>query len=514
MISVKRNKLLYAGATICVLGAAVLFTVLDGGEDTVRYHQHLEQPSETELGEKPESEGLVTHLPIIEIDTSKDGEYQKIPGKAVLDEQQNAVIGEETGENGETEITARLRTIETEGEWHDSEDEADYESDILIHIRGNSSRAFDKLNYRIKLTESGNPLQKRAFPLLGMEESADWVLHGPFLDKTLIRNYMWMNISAEIMGYAPNVRFCELILDGEYMGVYVLMETIEVSEARVNLTQYEEGDPVMSYMVHIEPKAELARSVETFSFYAKKLEPGRQIEITYPGVQYQTETVKEYIQADFSEIEKAIYSDEAGSDPEFYLEYLDEQSFVDYYILQEFVGNNDMFQASTYLYKDVRGKLHIGPVWDYNNVLDNYTTVMPAEGFLLSQNGFYSQLMKSRRFVDRVISRYRDLRKGVLSEEYLCTYIQETESWLGTAVDRNFTVWGYTWDWEQIPMYERRRPDAGSGETFADVNPASYKEATEDMISYMVRRGIWLDEHIESLRQYCQTSKNAGTALY
>lgn len=513
MNSVRRNRLLYAGVTIGVLGVAVLFTVLDGGTDSVRYHQHLEQPDETELGEKPESDGLVTHLPIIEIDTAKDGEYHTIPGKAVMDEQQNAVIGEETGENGETEIAARIRTIEAEGEWHDSEGTADYESDILIHIRGNSSRAFDKSNYRIKLTKE-DPAQKNPLPLLGMGASSDWALHGPFLDKTLIRNYMWMNLSAEIMGYAPNVRFCELILDGKYMGVYVLMETIAVSETRVNLTPYQEGDPVMSYMLHIEPKAELDRSVETFSFYSKKLEPGRQIEIAYPGLRALNEDVKMYIQADFSEIEKAVYSDEAGSDPDFYVKYLDEQSFVDYYILQEFVGNNDIFQASTYFYKDVREKLHIGPVWDYNNVLDNYTTVMPAESFIVSQNGFYSQLMKSERFVERVISRYRELRRGILSEEYLRTYIQAAEKWLGTAVDRNYEVWGYTWDWRQIPMYERRRADAGSGETFADVNPASYQEATENMISYMVRRGNWLDEHIESLRQYCQTSKNAGTVLY
>lgn len=514
MIAVQKSRLIFAGLTLCVLVAAVLFTVLDGGEDTVRYHQHLQQPGESELGEKPVSDGLVTHLPILEIDTARDGEPRKIPGKAILDEQQNAVIGEETGENGETEITARLRSIEAEGEWHDSEGEADYESDILIHIRGNSSRAFDKSSYRIKLTEDGNPLQKQSLPLLGMAPSADWVLHGPFLDKTLIRNYMWMNISAEIMGYAPNVRFCELILDGEYMGVYVLMETIEVSQSRVNLTPYEAGDPIMSYMVHIEPKTEPDRSLETFSFYAKKLEPKRQLEIAYPGAKDLTEEVRQYIQADFSEIEQALYSDEAGSNPDFYLEYIDESSFVDYYILQEFVGNNDMFQASTYFYKDVRGKLHIGPVWDYNNVLDNYTAVMPAEGLLLSQNGFYSQLMKSPRFVNRVISRYRQLRRGLLSEEYLRTYIQQTEDWLGSAVERNFTVWGYTWDWKRIPMYERRRPEIGSGETFADVNPSSYGEATEAMVNYMVRRGRWLDAHIESLKQYCQTSKNAAAVLY
>lgn len=514
MRQLRAGKILYLGVTICVAAAAVFFSLTDKGEDTVRYHQHRMQPSEGELGEKPQSEGLVTHLPIVEIDTTKDGRCQTIPGKAILDETMNTVVGVASGDNGETEIEARIKIIEEEGTWHTQEDEADVESSILIHIRGNSSRAFDKSNYRIKLIQEDNPLEKREIPLLGMEKSGDWVLHGPFLDKTLIRNYMWMNLSAEIMGYAPNVRFCELIIDGEYLGVYVMMETIEVSEERVDLTAYEEGDLVMSYMVHIEPRAELQKSIETFSFYAKKLEPGRQIEIIYPGAKSQTDSVKEYIQTDFSEIEKALYSNEAGTDPEFYLEYLDEDSFVDYYIIQEFVGNNDMFQASTYFYKDVRGKLHIGPVWDYNNVLDNYTNVMPADEFLLSQNGFYSQLMKSERFVNRVIARYKELRKGILSEENLRSYIYETEAWLGSAVERNYTVWGYTWNWENIPMYERRRPDEGSGETYADVNPSSYAEATEAMINYIVRRGNWMDEHIESLRQYCEMSKNAGTVLY
>ena len=63
-------------------------------------------------------------------------------------------------------------------------------------------------------------------------------------------------------------------------------------------------------------------------------------------------------------------------------------------------------------------------------------------------------------------------------------------------------------------MYERRRPDVGSEDTFADLNPSSYQEATENMISYIVRRGDWINEHIDSLRQYCQTSRNAGTVLY
>ena len=113
-----------------------------------------------------------------------------------MDEDMNEVIGAVTGDDGETDIEARIRTVEKEGRWHSLTDESDMESSMLIHVRGNSSRAFDKVNYRIKLTDEDDPLKSNDMPLLGMEKSSDWALHGPFLDKTLIRNYMWMNISS------------------------------------------------------------------------------------------------------------------------------------------------------------------------------------------------------------------------------------------------------------------------------------------------------------------------------
>ena len=106
-------------------------------------------------------------------------------------------------------------------------------------------------------------------------------------------------------------------------------------------------------------------------------------------------------------------------------EYLDLNSFVDYYILQEFLAVNDSFSASTYFYKDVRGKLHIGPVWDYNNVLDNFFTDLPESGFLLAQKGWFGQLMESERFVERVIDRYQELRAGILSDEAISGYAED-----------------------------------------------------------------------------------------
>ena len=188
-------------------------------------------------------------------------------------------------------------------------------------------------------------------------------------------------------------------------------------------------------------------------------------------------------------------------------------AFVNYYILMEFFGINDTFGASTYFYRDVRGKLSIGPVWDYNNAFDNFLRPIDSREFLLSQRGWFAELMQDEDFVERVISRYRQLRRSILSEERLLSYEKEIEEWLGSAVDRNFEVWGYTFDPEQLSTRERQRPDPITGETLREANPSSYEEAVEWMMEYIVDRGEWMDEHIDSLRQYCHPSRFANQML-
>lgn len=508
-MAVTKNKLIFMATAVAVLILACFFQKVKDEAGKARYDQAREELSEEELGEKPESDTLVSHLPIISIDTRG----QNIPGDAVLDTQ-GRVIGVIPGAQGQDRIVAEMEVRDKKNSWHNLEEKADYKGNITIHIRGNSSRTFDKKSYRIELLEQGNNEKKTKKSIAGMHKGSSYILNGPFLDKTLIRNYMWMNIAGQMLNYTPQVRFCELVLNGEYQGLYVLMEPVEVSEERMALTEYTVGDPVLSYVIHLEPKSEQKLSIEEFSFYTRRLEAKGRYEITYPKESCLTESVKDYIVADFSEIEQAVYSHEAGSEDDFYLEYLDEDSFVDYYILNEFVGNSDAFLASTYFYKDARGKLHIGPVWDFNNCLDNFFYELPAEEFIVSDRGWYSQLMKSERFVNKVIHRYRTLRQGILSDEYLINYIDETQQWLGSAIDRNFQVWGYSFDYTRLTDNVRRSPDADGEKTLADVNPSSYQEANEMMKRYLLKRSKWLDENMESLLQYCQDSRNANTTLY
>ena len=80
-----------------------------------------------------------------------------------------------------------------------------------------------------------------------MDAHHEWALHGPFLDKTLVRNYMWYNISGEIMEYSPNVRFFELVLNGEYRGLYLATEMITAGKegARLNLQVNKKDNTVL-----------------------------------------------------------------------------------------------------------------------------------------------------------------------------------------------------------------------------------------------------------------------------
>ena len=104
-------------------------------------------------------------------------------------------------------------------------------------------------------------------------------------------------------------------------------------------------------------------------------------------------------------------------------------------------------------------------------------------------------LTKDEDFTDRLIERYRQLRKTCLSEEYLLNYIDEVIDYLGPAIDRNYEKWGYAY---------------GEGSTLlqpAERNLHSYEEAIVQLKDFILARGRWMDENIEALKQYSADSK-------
>ena len=69
-----------------------------------------------------------------------------------------------------------------------------------------------------------------------MPEENDWVLYAPWQDKTMIRNVLAYQLSNDMGRYASRTRYVELYLNGDYQGIYVLMEKIKRDNDRVNIS--------------------------------------------------------------------------------------------------------------------------------------------------------------------------------------------------------------------------------------------------------------------------------------
>lgn len=455
-------------------------------EQSDRYHQHLEAADKAPCSHGDEL--FCTHLPLLNIDTGG----KEIPGAASIDENGNEVIA--TGSDGETFVFADIQIFDNATQNNHLTDTATDAGTARIRVRGNSSRHFDKLGYSLTfVTEEG---KNESHAVMGMDAHHEWVLHGPFLDKTLLRNYMWYNIAGDFMDYAPNVRFCEAFLNGEYVGVYVMVESItagQTADSRLALSMDRKGHSFTGYCLRLDRGSTDFKTINTFANYTMRNR--MDVDIVYPGTSNLTPELRREIELDFSYFERILFSFDYNDDKYGYESMIDVQSFVDYFILNEFTSNYDAGWLSTYVYKDVDGLFHLC-VWDFNSACDNYNNAMDPHSFLLMSQPWYLMLTKSEDFVEAIIERYRDLRETYLSDAYINQYIDETVDYLGDAIARNYEKWGYTFGEEEDILKPTER------------NPRSYEEAIENMKSYIKTRSVWMDANIESLMQYASESKN------
>lgn len=437
--------------------------------------QHISSKSKNQCDDKKKGE-FCTHLPIVTIDTNN----QTIPGEA---------------RDGST-ITTKIKIIDNKKGGNHLSDKADLKTKANIRYRGNSSMNFDKKGYLLKFIHNSG--EENPEKVLGMDKHSEWALHGPYLDKTLLRNYLWYHISGKIMDSAPDSRFCELFVDGEYRGVYVMVESPSRGDkGRMQFKKTKKDADDTGYIVRLDKGTDHPlQNLETFSKYTMNtgLDPGLRLDIIYPGKNRLNETLHEYIKRDLNKFEKALYSYDYDSSRYGYSQYIDVDSFVDYYIINEFTQNYDAGNMSTYLYKGNKDKLKMY-VWDFNSANDYYINPIDIEDFEFQWNTWYFMLMKDEKFTERIISRYHYLRRHVLNEEYLLSYIDDIVDYLGDAIDRNYEVWGYTFS------------DSNNLLQPAERNVKSYQEAIEQLKTHIRKRGEFLDQHIDTIKQFSQESK-------
>lgn len=482
---------------VLMLAVAGFATMLHQDTAVRRVHQHL-TARQPDAGCDCDGSELCTHLPLIVIDTNG----VEIPGEPLSSDgtplNQQDMEYEYTAvtlaADGSSTIVCQIRVIDNQDRNNHPGDQAAIESTARIRIRGNTSRLHDKKGYLV-LTTKDDGVSNRDVEMMGMDSHHEWALHGPYLDKSMIRNYMWYNIGGEIMDYAPNARFCEVILNGEYQGLYVMVETITNGDGdRLQMSQPEDQDQVnISYAIRLDRgSSNPVKNINSFSMYS--LRTLNQIDIVYPGLDNLTPERIAYITEDFSAFEKSLYSYDYNTEPYAWWNDADMESFAEYYIINEFTCNYDVGGRSTYMYKDVRGKYKM-VIWDMNSCCDNFhDSYMHPQGFHLKSITWFVMFMRDENFVNLVIDRYRDLRTTYLSDEYLNSYIDDVVEYLGPAIERNFSVWGYTFE-----DYRPLDPDTR--------NPDTYQDAIAQLKEFCLERGTWMDQNIETLLQFCHESK-------
>jgi len=318
----------------------------------------------------------------------------------------------------------------------------DYDGHVGIEIRGTSSQTFDKKNYGFETRDaSGN---NNNVSILGMPSENDWILHGPYSDKSLIRNALTFQIGRDVMNYASRTRFCELVINGEYRGIYLMMEKIKRDNNRVDIANLKPndiaGDELTGgYVIQMDRDDPTTSGDGWFStrgsfpFYAYH----------HPNDNQLVPTQKTYIKDWITNFEMAMAR--PGYDTTFE-NYIDVESFVDYFLINELAKHIDAFKLSFYMYKQKDsdgGKLHMGPIWDFNLGYGNFDF-----GCSPDPNGWIYPCTSTAFWVDKIVGipsvqdrmycRWVELRQQTLSTAYLISSIDSMVAKLGPAVNRNF----------------------------------------------------------------------------
>lgn len=368
----------------------------------------------------------------------------------------------------------------------------DFEGKIGIEVRGKTSQMFPKQQYGFEIQDdSGND---KDVSLLGLPAESDWVLNGPYSDKTLMRNYLAYEFSNRIGRYASRTKFVEVFLNDSgdtriggkhYVGVYLLMEKIKRGRKRVNIkslkpTQNRPSEITGGYILKID-------KIDWYDTYFSTRH-GTQLIHVYPKGREMSPAQKVWIREYMNAFESALAGKDFADPKRGYARYIDIDSFIDHFIINELFKNTDGFRNSTYMYKDRNGKLKMGPVWDFNLSMGN--TVLyrgwETDSWLIGTNPvpfWWGRLLMDENFKRRLVKRWRTLRKKELATSELLDEIDRTAGYLYDAQKRNFQKW-------RVLGYR----------VFGNPGPylPTYEQEVQQLKTWLQARVKWMDGRIDA----------------
>ena len=357
-----------------------------------------------------------------------------------------------------------------------------------VRLRGMVSRLFPKLSYRLKLQDEKGANHERS--LLGMPADADWVLQGPWLDKSLIRNAFSYDLARAMGSAAMRTRVCEVFIgtagrpltEADYVGVYHLTEDIERGTQRVNLAALGPGD-------NTEPAITggylLAWDVGDGNYLSR----WNSIQVKYPKEPSGAQMA--WIDRALTQFDQALKGPDSRDPVKGYSAHIEVDDWVNYILFEELVFNLDGYVRSFYLQKDRGRKIRPGPVWDHDLGLGHQFPQGTSftQWWFVGRNaphGWVTRLVDDPAFHAKMAQRWRDLRKGALRDAQIEARVDAFAApLLAGAADRNFARWKVLN--VKHPFTQR---------AYITIATATYPEQIVALKKFLRERAAWMDEQL------------------
>ncbi len=330
-----------------------------------------------------------------------------------------------------------------------------------ISVRGSSTEGMAKASYRVEFRDEWD--NDRPLSPLGMPADGDWVMYAPNgFEPVLIHNPFMHQLSRDIGRYSPNARFVEVYFVGSgtglidsttYAGIYVLMDRIEVGKDRVDAGSLEPENltlPSLSggYLMKIDRLDPGDSGIAVANQTVALVDPREdQLRLTARAPQLN------YIRNYLTSFGNALYDNARFTNPVTgFRAFIDTESWVDHHLLNVLSFNVDALRLSAYFYKKREGKLHFGPLWDFDRALGSTDGRDANPRVWRSQSGdrgtdffnypWWDRVFRDPEFFQDYIDRYQGLRTSHLSTTNLWRLIDDLARQVRSAQPREQNRWG------------------------------------------------------------------------
>ena len=326
-----------------------------------------------------------------------------------------------------------------------------------IHLRGNSTSEFPKRPFSLKFD---HPIS-----LCGMREAKSWVLLANYFDKTMLRNALAFKMSEDSrLDWTPTSQFVELYYNDEPKGVYQLCEKVQVCSSRLHLSPND-------WLIEIDGRVDLDNDIY---FYTPHMPVAWRIE--WPKIP-QVDSIHQFVLS----AEETLFGDNLSKHDNGWRLYLDEESWIDWYLINEITKNFDAnFNSSCFLHSREGAKIVMGPVWDFDISTGNINSLGDERypyGWHIRKTNWYARLFEDAAFREMVKKRFGYFyeRRSKYSQflrsnaARLCPYANENDSiWhtFGVKVGPNPIAYG------------------------------SYDEEVEALVLWLEQRFEWMNENL------------------